>query len=74
MSDLPTFFRLDGIPQDVATDYLVAYYVDTAVGFSSDEIKRTVQSAYLRELNALFVVPSVVSLAGHFDCSSGCRG
>ena len=45
---LAFFFRLDGIPQDVAEDYLVAYYVDPAGGFSADEIKRTVKSAYSR--------------------------
>lgn len=45
---LAFFFRLEGIPEDVATDYLVAYYVDPAGGFSADEIKRTVHSAYRR--------------------------
>ncbi|MBR5174771.1 MAG: hypothetical protein IKW89_02445 [Bacteroidales bacterium] len=45
---LAFFFRLEGIPEDVATDYLVAYYVDPAGGFSADEIKRTVHSAYIR--------------------------
>ena len=45
---LAIFFRLDGIPEDAATDYLVAYYVDSASGFPVDEIKRTVKSAYSR--------------------------
>ena len=45
---LAFFFRLDGIPEDVATDYLVAYYVDPTGGFTADEIKRTVRSAYSR--------------------------
>ncbi len=45
---LAFFFRLEGIPEDVATDYLVAYYVDPAGGFTVDEIKRTVHSAYIR--------------------------
>lgn len=45
---LAFFFRLDGIPEDVASDYLVAYYVDPSGGFTADEIKRTVHSAYTR--------------------------
>lgn len=45
---LAFFFRLDGIPEDIATDYLVGYYVDPSGGFSVDEIKRTVHSAYTR--------------------------
>ena len=45
---LAFFFRLDGIPEDIATDYLVAYYVDPTGGFTADEIKRTVRSAYSR--------------------------
>ena len=45
---LAFFFRLDGVPEDVATDYLVAYYSDPAGGFTADEIKRTVKSAYSR--------------------------
>lgn len=45
---LAFFFRLDGIPEDVASDYLVAYYIDPAGGFTADEIKRTVKSAYTR--------------------------
>lgn len=45
---LAFFFRLEGIPEDVATDYLVAYYVDPAGGFTADEIKKTVKSAYTR--------------------------
>ena len=45
---LAFFFRLEGIPEDVATDYLVAYYMDPVGGFSVEEIKRTVKSAYTR--------------------------
>ena len=45
---LAFFFRLDGIPEDAATDYLVAYYNDPAGDFTADEIKRTVKSAYSR--------------------------
>ena len=45
---LAFFFRLEGIPEDVATDYLVAYYVDPAGGFTAAEISRTVHSAYIR--------------------------
>ena len=44
---LAFFFRLEGIPEDVATDYLVAYYVDPAGGFTATEISRTVHSAYI---------------------------
>ena len=43
---LAFFFRLDGIPEAAATDYLVAYYNDPAGDFSAAEIKRTVQSVY----------------------------
>ena len=45
---LAFFFRLDGIPEDAATDYLVAYYNDPAGDFTADEIKRTVKSVYSR--------------------------
>ena len=45
---LAFFFRLDGIPEDVASDYLVAYYVDPLGGFPADEIKKIVASAYSR--------------------------
>lgn len=45
---LAFFFRLDGIPEDAATDYLVAYYNDPAGGFPASEIKRTVKSVYSR--------------------------
>lgn len=45
---LAFFFRLDGIPEDVATDYIAAYYVDPIEGLLADEIKRTVKSAYNR--------------------------
>lgn len=45
---LAFFFRLEGIPEDVATDYLLAYYLDPLGGFSVEEIKRTVKSAYTR--------------------------
>ncbi|MBQ6577710.1 MAG: hypothetical protein IJL91_08185 [Bacteroidales bacterium] len=44
---LAFFFRLEGIPEDVATDYLVAYYVDPVGGFTATEIKATVHSAYI---------------------------
>lgn len=44
---LAFFFRLEGIPEDDAADYLVAYYVDPS-GFTADEIRRTVHSAYIR--------------------------
>lgn len=43
---LAFFFRLDGIPEEVAIDYLVAYYMDPSGGFTAAEIKRTVKSAY----------------------------
>lgn len=43
---LARFFRLDGIPQQVAIDYLVAYYADPSNGFPAYEITSTVQSAY----------------------------
>ncbi len=45
---LAFFFRLEGIPEDVATDYLVAYYMDPVGGFTAGEIKRTIHSAYIR--------------------------
>ena len=45
---LAFFFRQEGIPEDVATDYLVAYYVDPVGGFTADEIRATVHSAYIR--------------------------
>jgi hypothetical protein len=45
---LAFFFRLKGIPEDDATDYLVAYYVDPAGGFTAAEIRATVHSAYTR--------------------------
>ena len=44
---LAFFFRLEGIPEDIATDYLVAYYVDPTGGFTATEISRTVHSAYI---------------------------
>ena len=43
---LAFFFRLDGIPEAVATDYLVAYYNDPAGGFTAGEITKTVKSVY----------------------------
>lgn len=43
---LASFFKDNGIPFDKATDYLVAYYVDPGNGFTADEIKKTVKSAY----------------------------
>ena len=45
---LAFFFRLDGIPEDTASDYLVAYYNDPAGGFTADEIRRTVKSVFSR--------------------------
>ena len=43
---LASFFRYDGIPEDIATDYLVAYYQDNLNGFPAAEIRKTVGSAY----------------------------
>ena len=43
---LASFFRYDGIPEDIATDYLVAYYRDDLNGFPAAEIRKTVGSAY----------------------------
>ena len=43
---LASFFRYDGIPEDIATDYLVAYYQDDLNGFPAAEIKKTVESVY----------------------------
>ena len=43
---LASFFRLDGIPEDIAADYLVAYYQDRNNGFAAKEIRETVESAY----------------------------
>lgn len=43
---LARFFRLDGIPEQVAIDYLVAYYANPSNGFPASEITKTVQSAY----------------------------
>lgn len=43
---LARFFRLDGIPEQVAIDYLVAYYADPSNGFPASEITSAVQSAY----------------------------
>jgi len=43
---LANFFYNDGIPEDFATDYLVAYYRDAKNGFSSCEIKGIIHSAY----------------------------
>lgn len=43
---LARFFRLDGIPEQVAIDYLVFYYADPSNGFPASEITKTVQSAY----------------------------
>ena len=45
---LAFFFRLDGIPEDDAIDYLVAYYNAPAGGFTAEEIRRTVKSIYTR--------------------------
>ena len=43
---LASFFRYDRIPEDIATDYLVAYYQDDFNGFPAAEIRKTVESAY----------------------------
>lgn len=43
---LARFFRLDGIPEQVAIDYLVFYYADPDNDFPTTEITKTVQSAY----------------------------
>lgn len=43
---LASFFKDRGIPEQFAEDYLVIYYQDRANGFTAEEIKRTVQSAY----------------------------
>ena len=43
---LANFFLNDGIPEDFATDYLVAYYVEQKNGFTADEIRGIVKSAY----------------------------
>lgn len=43
---LASFFKDSGVPKQFAEDYLVVYYQDPANGFTADEIKRTVQSAY----------------------------
>ena len=43
---LASFFKDSGIPEQFAEDYLVIYYLDSANGFTAEEIKRTVQSAY----------------------------
>lgn len=44
---LASFFKDSGIPEQFAEDYLVIYYLDSANGFTAEEIKRTVQSAYI---------------------------
>lgn len=43
---LARFFWQDGIPEQVAIDYLVTYYNDPGNDFGADEIERTVRSAY----------------------------
>lgn len=43
---LASFFYNDGIPKDFATDYLIAYYSNSENGFTSDEIRQIVHSAY----------------------------
>ena len=43
---LASFFKDSGIPKQFAEDYLVIYYQDRANGFTAEEIKKTVQSAY----------------------------
>lgn len=43
---LASFFHDDGIPENYATDYLVAYYSDADNGFPASEIGNVVRSAY----------------------------
>jgi len=43
---LANFFLNDGIPEDFAADYLVAYYADSKNGFPASEIRGIVRSAY----------------------------
>ena len=43
---LTNFFLNDGIPEDFATDYLIAYYADPKNGFPANEIRKIVCSAY----------------------------
>ena len=43
---LANFFRNDGIPEDFAIDYLIAYYADSKNGFPASEIRGIVRSAY----------------------------
>lgn len=43
---LANFFLNDGIPEDFATDYLIAYYADSKNGFPASEIRKIVYSAY----------------------------
>lgn len=43
---LANFFLNDGIPEDFAADYLVAYYADSKNGFPASEIRGIVKSAY----------------------------
>lgn len=43
---LASFFYNDGIPEGVAVDYLIAYYGNIKNGFTSDEIRKIVHSAY----------------------------
>ena len=43
---LASFFRHDGIPEDIAADYLVAYYQDPKNGFPAAEIRKTVKQTY----------------------------
>jgi len=43
---LASFFYNDGIPENVATDYLIVYYSDSKNGFPASEIKSIVHSAY----------------------------
>ena len=43
---LANFFLNDGIPEDFAADYLVAYYADSKNGFPASEIRGIVKSVY----------------------------
>lgn len=43
---LACFFYESGIPEDIASDYLAAYYSDRSNSFSASEIRTIVKSAY----------------------------
>lgn len=43
---LACFFYESGIPEDSASDYLIAYYFDASNSFSASEIVKVIKSAY----------------------------